>query len=138
MMFIRTDNTPLKFIQKLKRLNVFVYFRKQWKAAIFPHEKKKSFLAEKKFCGEVIMSCVETSVHARKPCARLKKISRMQEKNFMQNSHEIHVKFTQNSRKNYIIETRKIKKVYALYENRQTSAATVLYYVNTPSTYLEL
>ena len=40
MMFIRADNTPLKFIQKRKRLTVFVYFLKQWRVAIFPHRKK--------------------------------------------------------------------------------------------------
>ena len=45
----------------------------------------------------------------------------------MQNSHKIRTKFAQNSRKNYIIETLKIKKVHAQCENRRTSAATVLY-----------
>ena len=80
-MFIRTDNTRLKFVQKQKRLYVFVYFLKQWRAAIFPNEKISS-LAEKKFCGEVIASCVETSVHARKPQATLKNLAHAR-KNFM-------------------------------------------------------
>ena len=104
MMFIRTDNTPLKFIQKRKRPNVFVYFLKQWRAAIFPH-KKKSFLAEKKFCGEVIVSCVKTSVHARIPRTTLKKSRACKKKK--------HAKSTRDSRKNYIIEKWKIKKVNA-------------------------
>ena len=82
--------------------------------AIFPHEKKKSFLAEKKFCGEVIASCAETSVHA-----MLKK-SRACKKKF-------HAKFMQNSRKNHTIETQKIKKVHAQCKNRRNSAGTVLY-----------
>ena len=88
--------------------------------------KKKSFLAEKKFCGEVIVSCVETSVHARKPRATLKNLAHAR-KNFTQNSCKIRAKFAQNSRKNYIIEARKIKKVHARCENGRTSAETVLY-----------
>ena len=53
-----------------------------------------------KFYGEIITSCIETSVHARKP----------------------HV----NSHKNYIIETQKIKKVHAQCADCQISTVTVL------------
>ena len=63
-----------------------------------------------------ISSCAETSRYA-------KNISRMQEKT----SHKIRAKFAQNSCKNYIIETRKIKKVHARCENGRTFVETVLY-----------
>ena len=46
----------------------------------------------------------------------------------MQNSRKIRAKFAQNSRKNYTIETQKIKKVHARCENGRTFVETVLYY----------
>ena len=89
MLFVRTDNTRLKFIQKRKLLNVFAYFLKQWKA-LFPHEKN-IFLGWKEvlqgsyhiMCRN-ISSCAETSRYA-------KKILCMQEKT----SHKIRTKFAQ-------------------------------------------
>ena len=89
MMIIRTDDIRLKFIQKQKRLYVFLYFLKQWRAAIFPH-KLISSLAEKK-CREIIASWVETSVHTQKPRATLKKACACKKK--------LHAKSLQNSHK---------------------------------------
>ena len=62
-----------------------------------------------------ISSCAETSRYSKKSRACKKELHAKSTWNFEQNSH------------NYIIETRKIKKVHVHCVNRQTSAATVLY-----------